>query len=327
MSNAQEDNADLAAPAEATRAYSGAPFTLFLTVVIALVFLGEMGVTWSNLGFAWAELANVLFAIPEDVAMQFGANYATATLYEGRIDTLLSSCFVHFGALHILFNLFALRVVGSALEREVGTGRTSVLYLGAGVVSNMVSAIWYGWHLEGQNVGAGASGVVCGLIGATLVVGFRTEGGWRSPLTLVMALWLTVTLALGKQGGFDNAAHMGGAVAGGLIALLWRRGAESPMHRNVSTAAALACVALAGVLVLYYDLTRPFATMPVPQRQKYAMRAVLFGNCQEAWGAARAARRLAPRAEDVLQTVQRVRALCGSDPHTPPPPDSGGASR
>ncbi|HWL86609.1 MAG TPA: rhomboid family intramembrane serine protease [Polyangiaceae bacterium] len=304
---------------------SGAPFTRFLIVANALVFLGELWFTCAHNG-GWSVLLQAVFNIPSQAAMAFGANYSTATLYEGRIDTLVASCFVHWGILHIIFNMYALYQAGMFLEHEVGTGRMSVLYVGSGIVGSMVSAIYRGYFAEGQGTAAGASGAVCGLIGAILVVGYRTQG-WRSPLMLLMAVWLGVTLILGKSGGFDNWAHGGGAVGGGLIAMLWRRGDEPRTLRTLSILAATATILASGMAVVYYDATRPFATFDVYDRLRFAAQAVVVDDCKEAWAASRAARRLAPHSPDVLHVVGSVRARCGQDPNAPPPLDGEGPSR
>lgn len=312
---------------EKTGAYAGAPFSLFVTVVCGLVFLGEVWLSLVDTGMDWSQLANTVFGIPQHVALTFGANYATSTLYEGRIDTLVASCFVHFGLLHLLFNLYAIRQVGPFLEHAVGTGRTSVLYMGSGIVGSMVSALYFGWYTQAQAVAAGASGAVCGLIGGALIVGFRTQG-WRSPLTMMMGIWLIITFVLGsrKEVAFvDNAAHGGGALAGALIAMVWRRGAEPPFLRKISTGLSVAAVVASALAVGYFDFNRPFATMDVPQRLAFAIRAVHLGACDEAWAAVRTARRTTPRAPDVLQAVQTVRVHCGQDPHVPL--DGSGASR
>ncbi|WP_394848168.1 rhomboid family intramembrane serine protease [Pendulispora brunnea] len=328
MSNAHEETEEYAAPPrDKTGAYDGAPFTLFVTVACVLVFIGEVWLSLVVHEMDWSQLASIVFGISPGVALTFGANNATSTLYEGRIDTLVASCFVHYGLLHLLFNLYAIRQVGPFLEHEVGTGRTSVLYVGSGIVGSMVSALYYGWYAQSQAVGAGASGAVCGLIGGAFIVGFRTQG-WRSPLMMMMGIWLIITFVLGSRNDIafiDNAAHGGGAVAGALIATVWRRGAEPTILRRISTSVAVAVVVAAAIAVVYFDFTRPFATMDVRQRLAFAQQAVHLGACDEAWAAVRTARRTTPRAPEVLQTVQYVRAHCGHDPHVPL--DGSGASR
>ncbi len=316
-----QDSQEVVVPERET----AAPFTWFLVLLNVLMFAGELWACARGTQGLWQFLA-VASNIPTRIAMAFGANYASAALYEGRIDTLVTSCFVHVGILHFAFNMFILRYVGSALEQEVGSGRTSVLYVGSGIVGNMVSAIYWGFIVRDQHVSAGASGAICGLIGAALVVGYRSEG-WRSQTTRAMGLLLVVLFLLALLGGLDNASHAGGAIAGGLIALLWRAGDEPPQLRKLSLTGSVAIILVAGLSVVYYDATRPFATMDVAERLEYAHRAVLLGNCNDGWAGVRAARYLAPRSQEVLHTVQAVRARCGQDPKAMKDSEAEGASR
>lgn len=282
-------------------AFRDTPFAQILFWVNVLVFVGEVVV---------ARTPRALFpAVPNEVALAFGANYATATLYEGRVETLITSCFVHFSLLHVGFNLYALRQVGPFLERAVGTGRFAIVYLGAGIVGSMSSTL-VGWVSGEQRLGAGASGAICGLIGAAMVVGYRTQG-WQSPLMRGMARWLGTVVMIGFVAAFDNAAHIGGAIGGALIAVMWRRGAEAPGPRTFSLAAALLAILGAGAVVLLHDVTDPFATMEARARVAYADQALREGRCDEARAAAASARRVAPRAPDALDAVHMVSRYCG----------------
>jgi rhomboid protease GluP len=280
--------------------YAGAPVTLILTVVNVVVFLGELFM---------ARSFDAITNIPGSVIMAFGGNYASATLYEGRVDTLMASCFLHFGILHLVFNLYALNQVGPFLERGIGSGRVAVLYTGTGIVASMTSTL-YAWMAAEDRLSAGASGAVCGFIGAALVVGFRTQG-WRSPLMRDMAIWLALLLFLGQKMHADNAAHIGGAVAGGLIALLWQRGPEIPSARRASLVGSAAVILLAGASVVYHDATRPFATLRFEERLEFADQALRLRRCDDAWSAVLAARRLSPRSSEVNDALREVRARCG----------------
>lgn len=249
--------------------------------------------------------------MPREVVMAFGGNYAASTLREGRVETLVASCFVHFSFLHIAFNMVALYQVMPFLERTVGVGRAATLYLASGVVGSMFSAL-YGWVVEGQRLGAGASGAICGLIGGALVVGWRIQGA-GSPLMRGMARWLAAVLIIGALAHFDNAAHAGGAIAGALVALAWRRGPELPAGRAANVALfTIVLLATAG-RVVQQDVTNPFATMTADERLAAAGRALDAGRCQEARDAMAAARRVAPHARAVLDDAQIVRRICGGD--------------
>ena len=102
---------------------------------------------------------------------------------------------------------------------------------------------------------------------------------------------------------------------------------ESMFARKLSIVPSVGIIAASALSVLYYDATRPFATMRVSERLQYAQKAVLLGDCNNGWAAIRAARYLAPQSREVLHTVQAVRARCGQDPKMIKDPEAEGASR
>jgi rhomboid protease GluP len=290
--------------------FHDAPFMLAIIAINIAVFIGEIALAMQTVsvdgtsrGFA------ALLEIPQPVAMAFGANYASATLYDGRVDTLVASCFVHWSILHIGFNLYALRAIGPFLERIVGTGRVALLYIGSGIVGSMFSTL-DGWLSQQERVGAGASGAICGIIGAALVVGYRTAG-WQSPLLRMTARWLGLTILVGYFAHFDNAAHIGGALSGGVIALLWKRGPEEPFGRTLGIGIATGLMVATLVAVIVRDRRDPFATMTMDQRILSAQVAAQHGDCTKAWNAALSARRVARRDPATLRAIFLVRSACG----------------
>ena len=77
---------------------------------------------------------------------------------------LLTSCFIHIGVLHILANMYALYRVGGEVERWWGPVRYLVIYLFAGLGGSVLALA-----LEPRIVMAGASGAICGVLGAAAV--------------------------------------------------------------------------------------------------------------------------------------------------------------
>lgn len=174
-----------------------------------------------------------LASMPSNTLHVFGANDAELTMTAGHVETLLASVFLHGSLLHLAFNMVALRQVGPFLERTVTATRMMPLYLISGILASLSSAM-VGWFLDAGRLSVGASGAICGLLGAALVTGYRIEGP-SSPVMRIMARWLLsvvifglVTRGISKlsggRGGVDNAAHIGGAISGAVIAMLWRRG-------------------------------------------------------------------------------------------------------
>lgn len=79
---------------------------------------------------------------------------------------LVTALFLHYDVLHLLFNLFALFVLGPPLERAIGSFRFSLCYLLSGIGSSagVVGLTVIGLVNAGQLVGA--SGCVMGIVGA-----------------------------------------------------------------------------------------------------------------------------------------------------------------
>ncbi len=298
-----------AAPPTRLRAYAGAPVVLTVTVLNVVAFLIELVVERS---------ATALMQPKVTTMLAVGANYAAAVAHEHRWETLLTSCFLHFGLLHIGFNMVALRQVGPFVERLVGSGRFALLYLATGVFGAVTSAGWGGfkvfmaagghlaqrpelesaWSAGLERSSAGASGAICGVIGAVLVMGIRAQG-FRNPLTRDMGRWLGTIVVFGLFLGFDNAAHIGGAVAGAIIAASWERARERPGPRFLRLLVASLALVIATARVIFVDMTNPYASLQTLDRYKLARALAAQGKCAEAKDALAAAKRLEPDAEEL----------------------------
>lgn len=257
-----------------------------------------------------------LWKVPGDTLLLFGANSSTSTIADTRLETLVTACFLHLSILHIGFNLLALYQVGPLVERMVGFARFLPLYLGCGIVGSATSAIW-GRFWE-QRTSAGASGAICGLIGAALVLGWRTEGK-RGPLTVGMARWLFVVLVVGMAAGFDNAAHVGGAVAGIVIAATWRRGhTYGAGTRRIVVGICMAVIAGSGFVVYHRDRTDPFLFLDFNQRIDVAYGAMQAGRCDRAQIALARAIRMDPRNHLIQALRDEFARTCAAGPPTKP---------
>ena len=97
---------------------------------------------------------------------RLGALEPFAVLARGEYWRLLAALFLHYGALHLLVNLYALYVLGPTLESSLGSLRFAACYLSAGIGSGAgVVALWrFGWTRADLLVGA--SGAVMGIVGA-----------------------------------------------------------------------------------------------------------------------------------------------------------------
>lgn len=142
-----------------------------------------------------------------------------------RYYTLITSMFLHFGFSHLMNNMVMLLVIGYSLESEIGKIRFLLIYLGSGLMGNLVSA-WFDVSQGSYAVSAGASGAIFGIVGALLYVAIRNHGrvGEISTRGLVLMAGLSLYYGFTAQG-VDNAAHIGGLISGFLLAVLtyWKR--------------------------------------------------------------------------------------------------------
>src|SRR5579883_1838878 len=215
-----------------------------------------------------------LMHLPEREALIFGANDSLATVGEGRWETLITACFLHDGIMHLGFNMLALWQAGPLVEREVGSARMAPMYLASGAAGNALS-VALAWLTRTARLTVGASGAISGVLAAALVVGWRVQG-WRGPFTQAMLRWLGFIVVFGivsraSGANIDNAAHAGGAAAGAIIALGWRRGRR---YSRAATAAIVgACVAVVAACIVavgVHDHHDPFAGSGLQERFDFA---------------------------------------------------------
>lgn len=174
--------------------------------------------------------------------LRFGVNFAPLTT-DGEWWRLLTAIFVHFGALHLAFNLWALWDSGVLAERLYGNAHFLAVYLFAGLCGSCASLYW-----NPDVACGGASGAVFGVFGALLAYTLVQRGAVPSAafnrLRVSSSSFVAYALFMGfMHGGIDNAAHAGG-LAGGFAmgCLLARPLAIDARARNASYRVVLACL-------------------------------------------------------------------------------------
>ncbi|HYR16493.1 MAG TPA: rhomboid family intramembrane serine protease [Mycobacterium sp.] len=144
----------------------------------------------------------------------------------GDLYRLLTSAFMHYGLTHLLFNMYALFIVGPPLEVWLGRLRFGALYalsaLGGSVLVYLLSPL--------NAATAGASGAVFGLFGAWFVVGKRLNLDVRWVVGLIV-INLAFTFVIPLMGGQNISwqGHIGGLVTGALVAAAY---AYAPRERR-----------------------------------------------------------------------------------------------
>ena len=179
---------------------------------LTLMFLNVLLFTAAALGGAGWFIPNAAIEIAA------GSNFGPLTSH-GEWWRLITALFVHFGLIHLLFNMWALAAFGALAERLLGITSFVFIYFVSGIAGNLASIT-----LRPSIDTAGASGAIFGILGALLAV------YWRNKRTLPFAVVRSERAAVlmfaffALLGGFlykgvDNAAHLGGLITGLLLGL------------------------------------------------------------------------------------------------------------
>jgi rhomboid protease GluP len=159
----------------------------------------------------------------------------------------LTAAFIHVNALHIFMNMWVLAQIGVLAERAIGRGLFLATYVVTGALGNALGtalALWSGK----PHISAGASGAIMGLIGVATLFAWRT--GQRAiakalAKNIVFVLVVGFAATAGGALAVDNAAHIGGLVAGAAIGLARARWPHpAPRWAEVSFVAASAALSL-----------------------------------------------------------------------------------
>jgi len=159
---------------------------------------------------------------------------------------LFTVVLLHGSLTHILFNMWALWVLGPQVERGVGTWPFVSLYLAAAGVGGAVF-----FYLGNQGAAVGASGAIFGLFGIWLSWALHRRNTLQGRALLgQLGFLLLINAALPFIfPGIAWEAHLGGLVAGFLIGEAWSR-IRGPNARALRSAVGFAVAALAAVVVI-----------------------------------------------------------------------------
>lgn len=164
---------------------------------------------------------NVIIWMGQNFVGQITQNFAShpPSIAAGEWWRLITPMFLHapftgrvFSLLHIGFNMYVLRIFGPDVEQAFGTSRFVPMYLVAGIAGSAASYTFASCFA----VGVGASGAIFGVVGMLLAFMYRRRtstfvaGSMRNLLFFVgLNLLIGFTIPV-----IDNAAHIGGLIAG-----------------------------------------------------------------------------------------------------------------
>ena len=212
--------------------FQTAPVTFTIMAVTVAIYVA---------GMLSADLDNLLF---RNLAQ---ANWLVAA---GDWWRIFSAALLHGSLMHIGFNMYALYLFGPRMEQQIGSSSFAALYVASAGAGGLTS------YLLGstEQVSIGASGAIFGLFGAWIFVAWKlrhTPGG-RSMFKQLFVL-LAINVVISFTPGIDGFAHLGGFIAGLVIAALWSVlavGKPNAVGIRTSIATAMVALELAAVLLL-----------------------------------------------------------------------------
>ena len=167
--------------------------------------------------------------------VKWGAIYLPLVLSKGEYYRLLTDMFLHFGASHLVNNMLVLSVLGERLEMALGHIKYLVFYILSGLLANIISACVQFQHIYKQaDVSAGASGAIFGAAGGLIYAVAVNHGQLGGLTSRQLGFMVLLTLYHGfTSKGVDNAAHLGGLLAGFfLAAVMYRKPGRGRLGRR-----------------------------------------------------------------------------------------------
>lgn len=238
-----------------------APFTIIFIVANIFIFM----LMWSSSGLGTLPV----LSFPEGTLIAYGAKM-NELINGGEWWRFVTPMFLHVGLIHLLVNMYGLWMLGPYVERLYGSAKFVVFWVVTGVAGVLASYLTVRPEIhvnvltrflfKTQDVAsAGASGALFGLIGVLFIFGLKFRHELPENFKRAFGTGMVPTILLNIFIGFsvsviDNAAHMGGLVAGAALALVV--GYKRPGQPNrvtifwhVLQALALALIVLSFVMV------------------------------------------------------------------------------
>jgi len=211
-----------------TTAASGAPATMtFIAVAVIFYLLDSLNIV-------------------DGLVLQFAQ--INAFIQDGDWWRIFTVVLLHASITHILFNMWALWVLGPQIERGVGTWPFVSLFLASAGMGGVFA--FYLGNPASMTPAVGASGAIFGLFGIWLSWALHRRNTMQGRALLGQLVFLLVINAAIPLV-FRNVswqAHLGGLIAGFVIGEIWSR-IRGPRAETMRALVGFAVAALAAVAV------------------------------------------------------------------------------
>lgn len=129
-------------------------------------------------------------------------------IINGEYYRLITGMFLHANLFHLIFNCYALYIIGMQLESFLGKWRYIIVYLLSGLAGSALSIFM------SSGFSVGASGAIFGLLGALLYFGYHYRVYLETVVKSQIIPLIVLNLIIGLMPGIDNWAHIGGLIGG-----------------------------------------------------------------------------------------------------------------
>ena len=140
-------------------------------------------------------------------------------LYSYEYWRFLTSIFLHGSLIHLLYNLFALALFGSILEKTIGGRKFLLIFFCSGIFANVIAVNFYSSSL-------GASGAIYGILGALAILRpLMIVWAFSLPMPMFIAaiLWTAgAVLGIFMPSNIGYIAHLSGIFIGVLSGFVLR---------------------------------------------------------------------------------------------------------
>lgn len=204
-----------------------APFTIIFIVANIFIFM----LMWSSSGIGTLPV----WGFPEGTLVAYGAK-TNNLINNGEWWRFVTPMFLHVGLVHLLVNMYGLWMLGPHVERLYGSAKFVVFWVVTGMAGVLGSYLTVRPEMQvnaltrflfkTQDVAsAGASGALFGLVGVLFIFGLKFRHELPENFKRAFGTGMVPIILLNIFIGFsvsviDNAAHIGGLVAGAALALV-----------------------------------------------------------------------------------------------------------
>lgn len=185
----------------------------------------------TNILIAICVIVFVLDIFLNNAIINFGFNNSYL-VSNGDFYRLITSVFLHASWIHLIVNMYSLKIIGSQLENFIGKSKFLAVFLISGLMGSLFSVV-----INSGVSSVGASGAIFGLAGALVYFGYYYRNYLNDVLLKQLVPIIGLNLVLGFMvSGIDNAAHIGGLIGGYLaISSMGIKGRSDSSEQKNST--------------------------------------------------------------------------------------------